>query len=171
MTLMLTQINEEAARYHDIVQENFVDSYKNLSIKSVAMAKWVSKFCPNATFLIKSDTDVSIRPHVLVRAMQRQYNVHRDFMIGIRRKYKPRRNPLSKWYVPSDTYQEVNYPEFVLGPTYGYTVNAAASIYNASMHLPLFSLEDVFVTGMCRRLVGIPLVDDDEFTFTHSNKL
>lgn len=35
-------INEESERYHDLVQGNFVDSYRNLTYKHVMGLKWIT---------------------------------------------------------------------------------------------------------------------------------
>jgi hypothetical protein len=45
------QINNESSHFHDIVQEDFLDSYRNLSLKSAAMLKWSYKYCPSAKLL------------------------------------------------------------------------------------------------------------------------
>ncbi|RUS78931.1 hypothetical protein EGW08_013309, partial [Elysia chlorotica] len=50
-----TLLRKESSVYGDIVQENFIDSYRNLSLKSVAIVRWVSLYCPGSTFVIKAD--------------------------------------------------------------------------------------------------------------------
>lgn len=39
------KIEEEVAKYGDIIQENFIDSYNNLTLKSIMMLKWVTHHC------------------------------------------------------------------------------------------------------------------------------
>jgi len=162
-----SRVDKEAIVHNDIVQENYLDTYKNLSIKSVSITRWVSEFCSTAKFVIKSDPDVLIRPTVLLGAMRRKSLEYPVFVIGQIMKYRPNRNPKSKWYVSFDEYREMRYPKFALGPTYGFTVQAAALLYQASVEIPFFFLEDVFVTGMCRRHKDIPLIRDADFTFFH----
>lgn len=41
------KIYEESRTYQDILQENFHDSYNNLTIKSLMMLKWVNNNCAN----------------------------------------------------------------------------------------------------------------------------
>ena len=42
----------ESEQYGDIVQEDFMDSYKNLTFKGVAALKWISNYCQNAKFVL-----------------------------------------------------------------------------------------------------------------------
>lgn len=39
------QIDEEDYIYNDLIQERFLDSYDNLTLKSVMMLKWVKNNC------------------------------------------------------------------------------------------------------------------------------
>ncbi len=40
-----SKINYESEVYDDLIQENFVDSYNNLTLKSILMLKWVKNNC------------------------------------------------------------------------------------------------------------------------------
>ena len=132
------------------------------------MLKWVTSFCLTSTFVIKSDTDAEVTPERLITAMFRQKQTHGRFIIGnVKDTESPYRYPASKWYVPYEMYKPDFYPTFVLGPTYGYTSEAAPALYNASTRIPFFFLEDVFITGMCSRTARVPLVKDSLFTYKH----
>ena len=61
----------EADTYGDIVQEDFVDSYRNLTYKGIMGLKWVSAYCRHAKFLLKSDDDIFINIFSLVTHLQR----------------------------------------------------------------------------------------------------
>lgn len=39
------QIFEEARMYNDVIQESFLDTYNNLTLKSVMMLKWINTNC------------------------------------------------------------------------------------------------------------------------------
>lgn len=39
------KIYDESDTYRDIIQESFIDSYNNLTLKSIMMLKWVSNNC------------------------------------------------------------------------------------------------------------------------------
>ena len=42
----------------DILQWDFIDHYRNLTIKSILGLKWASDFCSTAKFVVKLDDDV-----------------------------------------------------------------------------------------------------------------
>ena len=70
-----TAVANEVRNYGDILQESFTDSYHNLTLKSVAMLKWVNLNChlsSNNTslapeFLLKTDDDIFINVDRLLR--------------------------------------------------------------------------------------------------------
>ena len=53
-------IEQENLLYEDIVQGNFLDTYKNLTYKTVMGHMWVSNFCSQAEFVVKADDDIYI---------------------------------------------------------------------------------------------------------------
>lgn len=55
-----TIVEEESRRYGDIVQEGFIDSYNNLTLKSVMLLKWVTQRCSNALYVMKTDDDTMV---------------------------------------------------------------------------------------------------------------
>ena len=52
------RIRNESLLHGDIVQGNFLDSYKNLTYKTVLGHMWVSSFCTQAEFVMKADDDI-----------------------------------------------------------------------------------------------------------------
>lgn len=163
-------ISYEATLHNDIVQSDFVDSYKNLTLKSVSILKWVATDCLNSRFVIKMDTDVDVELEYLIRAFRRQFSKRKAFIIGeVKVNDKPKRDAASKWFVSKQEYALESYPKFVRGPTYGFTATVAPYLYQASLRIPLFHLEDVYVTGMCAQLVSVPVVEDSDFQFHHKS--
>ena len=48
---------DESKKNGDLVQMNIIDTYSNLTIKSVALLHWAHMRCPAADYVIKSDDD------------------------------------------------------------------------------------------------------------------
>lgn len=46
--------------YGDIVQENFTDSYRNLTYKCIEAMKWISTYCNRTAYILKADDDVFV---------------------------------------------------------------------------------------------------------------
>ena len=45
------EIERENSEHHDIIQGDFVDSYRNLSYKNIMGKLWVSEFCKQVSIL------------------------------------------------------------------------------------------------------------------------
>ncbi|XP_066940158.1 beta-1,3-galactosyltransferase 2-like [Macrobrachium rosenbergii] len=58
-------INKESMDFHDIIQVEFVDSYLNLTLKTLSILHWTENFCPNASWILKSDEDVFVNSFAL----------------------------------------------------------------------------------------------------------
>ena len=59
-------MTEESRTHGDILQEDFVDSYMNLTLKSVMGLKWVSNHCMKAEFVMKTDDDIYVNINSLL---------------------------------------------------------------------------------------------------------
>ena len=44
----------------DLVQGNFMDTYRNLTYKTVLGHMWVSSFCSQAEFVVKTDDEIYV---------------------------------------------------------------------------------------------------------------
>ena len=60
------QIQSEAAQFKDILQGDFTDTYRNLTIKGVMGLRWLAEFCPGMGVVIKLDDDVFVNMYQLV---------------------------------------------------------------------------------------------------------
>ena len=58
---IIGQLNqEESNKYGDIIQSDFLDNYRNLTLKSFMAIRWVYKYCHQAKFVLKTDDDVIV---------------------------------------------------------------------------------------------------------------
>lgn len=53
--------------YKDIVQETFLDAYRNLTYKGIMAMKWVAEYCHNSRFILKVDDDILSNIFILLR--------------------------------------------------------------------------------------------------------
>ena len=67
------KIKAESFIYGDIIQENFIDGYYNLTLKTIMGFKWSSKYCSNAKFIMKLDDDVVVNTFDLLNYLNRIY--------------------------------------------------------------------------------------------------
>uniref|UniRef100_T1J4G6 Hexosyltransferase n=1 Tax=Strigamia maritima TaxID=126957 RepID=T1J4G6_STRMM len=159
------RIKVEAANYSDVIQEDFVDTYNNLTLKSIMMLKWVNAHCPRAHFLLKTDDDMFIHVTNLLKYLNVVKKRKRLLFGRLMRGARPFRQKTSKWYAPVSTYRERVYPDYLSGTAYAMSMDVARSLLNVTLRTPLFHLEDVFITGICARRVGIPRRHYSGFTY------
>ncbi|XP_072497840.1 beta-1,3-galactosyltransferase 4 [Notamacropus eugenii] len=62
----------EAQVQGDIVQAAFMDSYRNLTLKTLSGLAWAARYCPNVHYVLKTDDDVYINVPGLVAELDRR---------------------------------------------------------------------------------------------------
>ncbi|KAK4294510.1 hypothetical protein Pmani_032872 [Petrolisthes manimaculis] len=163
------KINQEHNKYNDIVQYNFIDSYNNLTYKSLALLTWATSRCNEVPFLLKVDDDVLVNPYHLKKFLVLQLtepptpkSFHKDdewmsvpqgsnpatcYIYG---RYDSTPYPLrvTKWALTMDEYPEKFFPSFVHGPAYIVGSVAARELLKFAPYVPIIKLEDVYVTGL-----------------------
>ncbi|XP_063787480.1 beta-1,3-galactosyltransferase 2-like [Pseudophryne corroboree] len=143
-------LEEESAMYGDIVQQDFLDTYYNLTLKTLMGMEWVSKFCPNASYAMKVDNDVFLNVNYLVHQfLHTEFPAHENYFTGLLvYSARPVRNKKSKWYVPENVYPSDMFPPYPSGPGYVFSVDMARKVYGVAQEITVLSVEDAFV-GIC----------------------
>lgn len=145
------RLGMESLKYGDIIMEDFVDSYYNLTLKLIMGMKWASLFCPNAKYILKADDDVFINLEHIVKMLISAPSS--NYMAGYVYKYAtPYRNPTSKWYVAEKQYPYKYYPPFCRGYAYLISGDLPVRLVNVSVHTPFFMIDDVFMGFLARRV-------------------
>ncbi|KAL1267417.1 hypothetical protein QQF64_032780 [Cirrhinus molitorella] len=148
-------VEQESEIFHDIVVEDFIDSYHNLTLKTLMGMRWVATFCNQAKYVMKTDSDIFVNMDNLVyKLLKPATKPRRRYFTGYVINGGPIRDMRSKWYMPRDLYPESKYPPFCSGTGYVFSADVAELIYKTSLHTRLLHLEDVYV-GVCLRKLGI----------------
>jgi len=150
----------EADTYGDIVQEDFVDSYRNLTYKGIMGLKWVASHCRQAKFLLKSDDDIFINifrlvTHLQQISLQRATAVHELLLCLVWYRMKVIRDHRSKWYLSPSEFPHDVFPTYCSGSAFIMTPDVASAMFNASFKVPFFWVDDFYVTGLLAQEVGI----------------
>nr|CAG4648786.1 EOG090X0A8N [Polyphemus pediculus] len=147
----------ESEMHSDIIQEGFHDSYLNLTLKSVMMLKWVTTYCPQVTFVLKTDDDMFVNVPALVHHLAQPAIRHRkDLIVGsLFCRVAPIKDLHSKWYSPQFMFSGKEYPDYVSGTGYVISGGLISTLFENAMQVPLFHLEDIFITGMVARQSNI----------------
>ena len=151
------KVEEENAIFHDILQEDFKDSYFNLTYKSIMSFKWASTKCKQAKFVMKTDDDM----YVNLNSVKNVVSKHGDSLqtaVGgaCHMSAGPIRDKNSKWYASKLSYPRNTYPGFCSGTGYVTSMNVATKVYEVSKSVPFFHLEDVYV-ALCIKKLGYRL--------------
>ncbi|XP_054689701.1 beta-1,3-galactosyltransferase 2-like, partial [Grus americana] len=149
----------ESEQYHDIIQQDFLDTYHNLTLKTLMGMKWVASYCSGASFVMKTDSDVFVNTIYLIEKLLRPLSPPpQNYFTGCLMKgHKPIRNKKSKWYISEEEYPGDKYPPFCSGTGYVFSGDLASKIVSASITTKYIHLEDVYV-GLCLNAKGIQIV-------------
>ncbi|XP_061178201.1 beta-1,3-galactosyltransferase 1-like [Saccostrea echinata] len=162
----LDRVQQEDSIHRDIILGNFVDTYRNLTLKSISMLKWIKNYCANAKYGLKVDDDMFINIPNLVSAMNLKRRRVDKFLIGSKQVgARPIKDKNSKYYTSSKEFGEKFYPPYLSGTAYAFTVPAARALYDITGRIKPFWMEDIHITGICASAAGIPRFDHSGFTF------
>lgn len=158
-----TALLEESKLYNDILQEDFYDSYTNLSIKTMMAFKWASTHCAHAQYLMKTDDDMYVNIPGVKKAIKDNWK-QLQTSIGGKCFFQadPVRDLQSKWYVSYQYYAKKFYPGYCSGTGYVTSMTMVTDVFKVSKHVPFFYLEDVFVS-LCVERIGKQLLNIDGF--------
>ncbi|XP_075053364.1 beta-1,3-galactosyltransferase 5 [Mixophyes fleayi] len=150
------RLTDEIITYKDIIQRNFIDSYYNLTLKTLLGIDWITHHCPQASYVMKTDVDMFVNIFYLVELLLLKNQTSNFFTGFLKVDESPIRNILSKWYVSKNEYAGEKYPPFCSGTGYVFSGDVARKIYNISATVQFLKLEDVYI-GMCLDRLKIPL--------------
>lgn len=160
------KIEQESKTHHDIIQEDFLDTYQNLSLKSAGILKWTHTYCGDAKYLFKVDDDMFAHIPNLVKTLRDSGpKFHRFIMGSVIEDAKPIRDPNSKWFVSTKDFSKDIYPVYVSGTAYVVSSDVIYDLYKTTLTIPAFPLEDVYITGLCAQKVNASRINHGGFTF------
>nr|XP_014091668.1 uncharacterized protein LOC106618439 [Bactrocera oleae]XP_036229500.1 uncharacterized protein LOC106618439 [Bactrocera oleae] len=149
--------------YEDMIRGNFIDSYTNLTLKTISTLEWVDLHCQKAKFILKTDDDMFINVPKLLQFIDSHIKDKRVIYGRLAKQWKPIRNKKSKYYVSTDQFSQPLFPPFTTGPAYLITSDIIHLLYERSLHQVYLKLEDVFTTGIVAQQIGIKRVHANEF--------
>ncbi|CAL8270559.1 unnamed protein product [Gadus morhua 'NCC'] len=76
------ELRVESRRHRDLIQSDFHDQYRNLTIKTMMMLRWLDSHCTGASYAMKIDSDVFLNIQNLVRLLMDPANPQRQLHDG-----------------------------------------------------------------------------------------
>jgi beta-1,3-galactosyltransferase 1 len=140
LNLRLVNENDE---YGDIIQGEFLDSYRNLSFKSMVAWRWIKHNCMNAKFVLKIDDDVFVNTRSLLDFIRNRtrFDPPRHAMAGMTMSTGPIRAPGHMWYVSKEEFPDNSFPTYMNGPASLFTRAMPALLYKHA-----FTTKDLWIT-------------------------
>ncbi|CAG9792271.1 unnamed protein product [Diatraea saccharalis] len=150
-------VEAEDALYNDMIVGRSIDSYSNMTLKTLSMLEWIDTYCPRAPRLLKTDDDMFINvPRLLDFATTHgRTNASLTIWGKVIKKSLPKRTTRSKYYVSPVQFPGRVFPDFATGPAYLMTADAVRPLLAAAPRERYLRLEDVFVTGVLASKLGI----------------
>ena len=147
-------IDAEAEKHGDIIQGQFLDTYRNMTHKHLTGLKWVTQFCSQSKFVLKVDDDTFVNTIRLVHFLER----HTDAAGSVTLKNAifcrtlegavPERNKTNKHYVTLEEYSASFYPTYCSGLAYITTTEVVKQLHKFSSFTNFFWIDDIYITGM-----------------------
>lgn len=150
---------QEDQVYGDLIQQDFLDTFHNLTTKLILQFHWCHEYCPQARFLMSADDDIFVHMPNLVKYLRQllsRPSGAKDLWVGhVHRGSPPNRRKDSKYHVPYDLYPWSSYPDYTAGAGYVVSGDVAAKIYHATLMLKSsMYIDDVFM-GICADAMGV----------------
>ncbi|XP_045158291.2 beta-1,3-galactosyltransferase 1-like isoform X2 [Mercenaria mercenaria] len=139
-------LDNEINDYHDILLGSYVDSYRNLTIKTMHGLEWVRRTCPS-DFVLKTDDDVYVNTKLLHKLTSNtpKNNTYIGLVTQSEDRLKVIRDPISKWFVSMEQYPMSHYPPYAVGMGYLLSIDLVEKFINTSKHILPFANEDAYV--------------------------
>ena len=157
------RVAAEWRRHGDLVQEDSVDSYLNMTYKAVAALKWISNRCRHARFVLKADDDVLVNMFSLIAILSSPRidgdDDEDDEDVTERRHllcnhWFPARVPrLGKWLTERSAWRYGSWPPMCQGMAFVLTTDLVLELFDASFHVPFLWMDDVYLTGFVTLLL------------------
>ena len=164
---------EEHVTHGDVIQANFLDTYRNLTLKSLMSLRWITESCSNAQYAMKCDDDTMVNIPFIQHLIQPSsvqgappFNAS-STVIGARSSGgEVYRN--GKWQVHTWQYPFTRYPDYLSGPAYMFSLALAARLYDTAHYVPIIFIEDVYITGILSRVLHLNIHHVSRFAYTNS---
>ena len=166
----------ESQNNSDLLQENFIDTYNNLTLKSMFMLKYLVKSAEDLgmKYAMKVDDDSYINlprllDYITIIEKRCQHKCIVGHVLGpsspVLRPRDPTLDFTQKWEVPTYIYPDNVYPNAVSGSGYIISQDVVSCLYQNGLQTPFLNVEDVFITGLAATKCHVTLKNSQWFSF------
>lgn len=149
-------LKQEAQVYKDMVIGDFLDTFRNLSRKTLLGLQWSEKHC-QAKYVLKTDDDCFVNVLSLVEWLQeyRETNGSKSLYAGnIQKEMEVVRHKQNRYYVSFMEFNQRIYPPYASGGGYVFSGSLLPKLLAASTKVPIIPVEDACF-GLYMQLIGV----------------
>ncbi|KAK6176991.1 hypothetical protein SNE40_015187 [Patella caerulea] len=146
------KVQAEANIHEDILMFDYTESYNNLTYKVLTGLQWLQKNCADIRYVMKIDEDTFIHlPRILKKLSSPEWN---QSICGF---YAESEAVMTTSKNANDfsVYPFTHYPPHVKGNIYFMPFSIASRLVNVSRHFVFNVIEDVHITGILARVIGL----------------
>lgn len=135
----------ESILHGDILQENYIDSYFNLSLKVLSGFRWSSRKCPKVPYVLRTAIDNYNNIDGMIKRLASQpvwpVGIMGYCFVDGMGTIRDRNN---KWYVHPKEFNASGYPPYCIGTSFLLSAETVRAILNTAPNVPHFVMEDVY---------------------------
>lgn len=167
-------LKQEARVYKDIVIGDFLDTYRNLSLKTLLGLRWALRYC-HSKYILKTDEDCYVNILSLVQWLHNYHvtNSSQALYAGnIQREMEVVRDKSHRYYVSAMDFKKRAYPPYASGGGYVFSASLLPELLKASQKVPIIPVEDACF-GLYMQRIGIKPVHNTRilpFVFCDNTK-
>lgn len=157
-TTLQSMLEHENQIHGDIIQGNFIDSYRNMTYKHVMCLKYAIYYCSPAKYILKTDDDVFVNTPAMFNFLNNvlsSYGAEDLLVCDVIKHAKVLRSYRSKWRVSFSEYPFKDYPPYCLGWAILYSPDVVFDLYREAQRSKYFWIDDVHVTGTLAKKINV----------------
>lgn len=157
-------VHHEAREYHDIVIGNFLDTFRNLSLKMVRGLEWAYKFC-QPQYILKTDEDCYINTHSLIEWLKDYHFINRSkplYLGRVQSAMSVVRNKNHRYFVSEKMHPSPTFLSYVSGGGYVFSASLLPRLLQATRRVQRIPVEDASF-GRYMDHIGIKPTNDNRF--------
>lgn len=154
-------VDVESDKFKDIIQEDFVDTYLNNTLKTVMAYNWLDKFCKDASILFFVDDDYYVHYDKIIshiRAIFQKKNTG-VFAGTLANKAVPYRRHETVWSLTFSQYPYDHFPPYVGGGAYIVSHDVARKFAASFPHVQFLGIDDAYLGIVAKKLDIQPFYD------------
>ncbi|XP_061179150.1 beta-1,3-galactosyltransferase 1-like [Saccostrea echinata] len=145
-------ISKESAVFGDIVQEDFEDTYRNITFKTIMGYNWAISYCSRATHILYQDDDFHFNVDNLFKFLTHHKDPESVFIGLYVKDAPPERRKTHKSYVSFKDYPHSTFPPYFPGGAYVVSSNIAGNLTRTFPYVKHLVVDDVYIGIVAQKL-------------------